>query len=131
MSDSVAIIADPKDGKTYKREIAEENLALLSGRKIGDEVDGIFFNLPGYKLKITGGTSIDGFPMRRDLGLMGKKKILVTYKRGSRAKKGIRKRITFRGAIVGSDISQLNLMIIQYGPNPIDEHTAEEKENEQ
>ena len=27
----------------------------LVGKKIGDEVDGIFVSLPGYKLQITGG----------------------------------------------------------------------------
>ncbi len=119
MAKSVAIIADPKEGKTYKKEIEAENLASLSGRKIGDEIDGIFFNLPGYKLKVTGGTSNDGFPMRPDLAISGKKKVLVTYKAGRRGKSGIRRRLTLRGSIIGTDIAQLNLKVTQYGPGPI------------
>lgn len=116
---SLAVIADKKDGKTYKREIKPENLSLLSGRRVGEEIDGIFFELPGYKLKITGGSSIDGFPMKPDLFISGKKRILLTYSKGARGKRGVRKRVTFRGAIVGSDISQLNFVITQYGPTPL------------
>ncbi|MHB1506960.1 MAG: S6e family ribosomal protein [Cuniculiplasma sp.] len=117
---SVAIIADKKSGKTYKREIKPENLSLLNGRRIGEEVDGIFFELPGYKLKFTGGTSIDGFPMKPDLFVSGKKRILIKYRDGERKKRGIRQRVTFRGNIIGPDISQLNFIINQYGPDPLD-----------
>jgi small subunit ribosomal protein S6e len=124
MANSVAIIADPRTGKSYKKEVTPENMSILTGRKLGEEIDGIFFEMPGYKLKITGGSSIDGFPMRRDLTTSGKKRILVTYAEGRRAKKGIRKRVTFRGAIIGSDISQLNLSILQYGPKALDEPEA-------
>lgn len=127
MAKSIAVIADPKSGKTHKKEITSDNLASLSGRKVGDEIDGIFFDLPGYKLKVTGGTSNDGFPMRPDLQISGKKKILVSYKEGKRGKHGLRKRITLRGSVIGTDIAQLNLKVIQYGPSPLEE----EKENAQ
>ncbi len=117
---SLAVIADKKTGKTYKKEIKPENLSLLNGRRIGEEIDGIFFELPGYKLKITGGSSIDGFPMKPDLFIQGKKRILVKYTRGEDKKKGLRERVTFRGAIVGPDISQLNFVVTQYGPGPME-----------
>ena len=117
---SLAVIADQKSGKTYKKEIKPENLSLLNGRRIGEEIDGIFFELPGYKLKITGGSSIDGFPMKPDLFMAGKKRMLVTYTTGARAKRGVRKRVTFRGAVIGSDISQINLVVTQYGPSPLE-----------
>ena len=52
MANAVALIADPKTGKTYKRDVTPENLGSLAGRKIGEELDGIFFNLPGYRLKL-------------------------------------------------------------------------------
>ncbi len=127
MAKSIAVIADPKSGKTHKRDISSDNLASLSGRKVGDEIDGIFFDLPGYKLKVTGGTSNDGFPMRPDLTISGKKKILVSYREGKRGKNGLRKRITLRGSVIGTDIAQLNLKVVQYGPTPLEE----EKENAQ
>ncbi|MGP6206934.1 30S ribosomal protein S6e [Cuniculiplasma sp. SKW3] len=126
---SVAIIADKKTGKTYKKDVKPENLSLLNGRRIGEEIDGIFFELPGYKLKITGGSSIDGFPMKSDLAIPGKKRILVRYREGQRAKRGIRKRVTFRGSVIGPDISQLNFVITQYGPAPLEapDNQSEEK----
>lgn len=126
MANALAIIADPKTGKTHKREVTPENLGSLSGRKIGEELDGIFFNLPGYKLKLTGGTSLDGFAMRSDLQIQGKKRILKTYTEGKFAKNGKRKRVTVRGSIIGTDIAQLNLKITQYGPNPIEGEEAKE-----
>ena len=127
MAKSVAVIADQKSGKSYKKEISSENLNSLTGRKIGEEIDGIFFDLPGYRMKITGGTTSDGFPMRKDLNLQGKRKLLIPYGTGERGKKGIRRKITFRGAIVAPDIAQLNLLITQYGPNEIGETPAKEK----
>jgi small subunit ribosomal protein S6e len=127
MANSVAIIADPKDGKTYKKDVSPESLSSLVGRKIGDEVDGIFFELPGYKLKITGGSSISGFPMKSDLQISGKKRILRKYSIGRRSKAGLRKRVTFRGSIIGTDISQINLKVIQYGPAAL----GEEKETKE
>lgn len=130
MANSVAIIADSKTGKTYKREVSPENLSSLTGRKVGDEVDGIFFDLPGYRLKITGGSTNDGFPMKHDLQISGKKRILKTFSSGRRAKIGYRKRVTFRGAIIGPDVAQLNLKIVQYGPNPLEPESQESEKKE-
>lgn len=133
MANSVAVIADPKNGKTYKREVSSDNLNALVGRRVGEEVDGIFFELPGYKLKITGGTSLDGFQMKSDLQISGKKSILRTYSLGRRAKNGKRKRVTFRGSIIGTDIAQINLKVVQYGPTSLEpkEETSEEPKEAQ
>ncbi len=128
MANSVAIIADSKSGKTYKKEVTPENLNSLVGRKIGDEVDGIFFELPGYRLKITGGSTNDGFAMKKDLQIAGRKRILRIYNKGKRAKDGYRKRVTFRGSVIGADVSQLNLQVTQYGPEPLDAPAPEAKE---
>ncbi len=127
----VAVIADRKTGKTYKKEISEDVLGSLAGRKIGEEIDGIFFEMPGYKLKVTGGSANDGFPMKKDLSIAGKKRILVSYNSGRKGKDGIRKRVTFRGNIIGSDISQLNLVVTQYGTQPLDAGEKEEQKGEQ
>jgi small subunit ribosomal protein S6e len=127
----VAVVADRKTGKTYKKEISEDVLGSLAGRKIGEEIDGIFFEMPGYKLKVTGGSANDGFPMKKDLSIAGKKRILVSYNSGRKGKNGIRKRVTFRGNIIGSDISQLNLVVTQYGTKPLDAAEEEEQKGEQ
>src|SRR3990172_8456914 len=62
-----AVVNDPKAGKSYQRAISGHMASALLGKKIGDEVDGLFVQLPGYKLQITGGSDKDGFPMRGDL----------------------------------------------------------------
>ena len=127
MANAIAVIGDPQSKKSYKREVQPEHMSGLIGRKIGDEVDGIFFDLPGYRMKITGGSTSDGLPIEKDLSISGKKRILVTYSRGERAKKGLRRRLTYRGSVIGSDTSQINLKVIQYGPNPLEEPQKETK----
>ncbi|AGO61089.1 MULTISPECIES: 30S ribosomal protein S6e [Ferroplasma] len=127
----VAVIADRNSGKTYKKDISEDVLGSLAGRKIGEEIDGIFFEMPGYKMKLTGGSANDGFPMKKDLSIMGKKRILITYNKGRKGKNGVRKRVTFRGNTIGSDISQLNLVITQYGTKPLDAKEETEEKGEQ
>ncbi|EQB71529.1 MAG: hypothetical protein AMDU4_FER2C00165G0031 [Ferroplasma sp. Type II] len=127
----VAVIADRKTGKTYKKEIGEDVLGSLAGRKIGEEIDGIFFEMPGYKMKLTGGSANDGFPMKKDLSIAGKKRILITYNKGRKGKNGIRKRVTFRGNIIGSDISQINLVVTQYGTKPLEAKEESEEKGEQ
>ena len=125
MAKSVVVISDPKTGKSYSREITPENMSALSGRKVGDEVDGIFFDLPGYKMKVTGGSTSDGFPMRKDLQGAGKRRLLITYPFGKRKKAGLRRRLTVRGSQISSDNAQINVKVTQYGPTAIDE-TAKE-----
>src|SRR5207249_4139387 len=61
-----AVIADPKDGKSYKRDITGHYANALIGKKLGDDLDGLYVGLPGYKLQITGGSDKDGFPMRTE-----------------------------------------------------------------
>ena len=65
--------------------------------------------------------------MKSDLQISGKKRILRKYSIGRRSKAGLRKRVTFRGSIIGTDISQINLKVIQYGPAAL----GEEKETKE
>src|SRR2546427_12033410 len=64
MAEFKAVIADSKSGKTYKRDITGQFANALVGRKLGEEIDGLFVGLPGYKLSITGGSDNDGFPIQ-------------------------------------------------------------------
>lgn len=126
-----AVISDPKRGKSYHREVKGHYAAALIGKKIGDEVDGIFFDLPGYKLVLTGGSDKDGFPMRADLPGPRRKRILVAGGTGFRPKKkGLRRRKTIRGNTVGPDTVQLNLKIVTYGPKSIRDAFQEKVEAE-
>ncbi|MFQ5909782.1 MAG: 30S ribosomal protein S6e, partial [Thermoplasmata archaeon] len=117
-----AIIADPKSGTSYSTMIGGHQANSLVGKRIGDEIDGIFVDLPGYKLKITGGSDKTGTPMRRDIPGGRKKRVLVTKGVGFRPKdKGVRKRKTFRGNAISQEISQLNLRVTQRGPRSIED----------
>lgn len=94
----------------------------LVGKKIGDEVDGIFVSLPGYKLKITGGVDRDGFVMRKDVPGITRKKILTSTSIGFKPKdKGVRKRITVAGNTISLNISQINMKVIKKGAKSIED----------
>ena len=66
-----------KDGKSYKKELDENSSAIFLNKKIGEIVKGDSFGLKGYELKITGGSDSGGFPIRRDVTGLGRKKPLV------------------------------------------------------
>ena len=66
------VVNDTKNGKSHNISVSGHHANSLIGKKIGDEVDGIFISLPGYKLKITGGTDKDGIVMRKDLPILQK-----------------------------------------------------------
>jgi len=122
-----AVIADPKDGKSYKRDITGHYANALIGKKLGDDLDGLYVGLPGYKLQITGGSDKDGFPMRSDLPGPRRKGLLVSGGVGFHPPRpGIRKKKTVRGNTVSPDILQLNLKIVQRGPKSIDDAWQEQ-----
>ncbi len=72
------VVNDTKSGKSYQVPVSGHHANSLIGKKIGDEVDGIFISLPGYKLQITGGTDKDGFAMRKDLPGMVRRRLLLS-----------------------------------------------------
>ena len=129
------VIGDPKSKKTFQKEVSGHHANSLLGRKIGDEIDGIFLGLPGYRLKITGGSDQDGFTMRPEIPGTGRKRIIATEGKGFHPeKKGLRKKVTFCGNTVSPSIVQLNMKVVGHGPRPIDEMIAsggEEKEKKE
>ena len=125
-----AVIADTKNGKSYNTVVGGQHANRLLGMKIGDEFDGLFVSLPGYKLKITGGSDKDGFPMRRDLPGQLRKKIVLSGGEGFHPMtKGQRRRKFVRGSTISADIIQVNMKVTSYGPRPIDDQLKQEEEN--
>lgn len=117
-----AVVNDPKSGRSYQRTISGHLAGSLVGKKVGDEVDGLFVQLPGYKLKITGGSDKDGFPMRGDVPGPRRRGILVSGGVGfSPDRRGMRKRKTLRGGQLSPDILQVNLTITVRGPKTIED----------
>jgi small subunit ribosomal protein S6e len=123
-----AVIADVKNGKAYQATVSGQHANRLMGMKIGDEFDGLFVSLPGYKLKITGGSDKDGYPMRDDLPGQQRKKIVLSGGVGFHPKNdGQRRRKYVRGNTISADIVQINLTVTSYGPRPIEEQLKQEE----
>ncbi len=115
------VVNDTKNGKSHQVQVSGHHANSLIGKKIGDEVDGIFISLPGYKLQITGGTDKDGFAMRADLPGMSCRRLLLSESKGFKAaEKGMRKKKSVRGNTVNQDIVQINMKVIKYSSKPID-----------
>ena len=122
MAEFKTVIADPKSKMTHKKVLSEDKSNALVGKSVGEEIDGIFVELPGYRLKITGGSDKSGVPMRGDLDGNQRRKILMKGSVGfNPIRNGQRKRKLVRGRTLSSDISQVNLKIIDYGPKAIEE----------
>ncbi len=120
------VINDTQTGKSYQKEVTGTKANSLIGKRIGQEIDGVFVDLPGYKLVITGGTDKDGFPMRPNLQGARRKKLLLKGGIGFHPKrKGMRKKKMVRGNTISADIVQINMKIVQYGPKPIEEAIKE------
>ncbi len=126
-----AVIGDSKKGKSYSTTIEGQHATALLGKKIGDELDGIFFGLPGYKVKIAGGMDNSGFTMRPDLPGSGRKKLLVTKGHGFKPDhNGQRRRKMFRGNQICDDTAVINCVVTQYGPKKIDKLLVKSEEKE-
>jgi small subunit ribosomal protein S6e len=123
-----AVIADVKNGKSYQTMVSGQHANRLMGMKIGDEFDGLFVSLPGYKMKITGGSDKDGFPMRNDLPGQQRKKVVLSGGVGFHPNnEGQRRRKYVRGNTISADIVQINLTVTSYGPRPIEEQLKQEE----
>ncbi|MGC8812011.1 MAG: 30S ribosomal protein S6e [Candidatus Aenigmatarchaeota archaeon] len=116
------VIADPETRKTYQLEVDQAKALGLIGKKIGDEFNGDIIGLPGYGLKITGGTDKDGFPMHPKVKGMGRERVLLSSPPCFHpVKEGERRRKTVRGNTISEDIAQINCKIVKKGEKPIEE----------
>lgn len=113
-------IAYPDNGTQKKYEYKDEKqYSKLYDYKIGDEVSGDLFGegFQGCIFKITGGSDKDGFGMKNGVLTKTKKKLLLgPNTSGYRSKReGTSMRKTVRGAIVGSSIASINLVLLKKG----------------
>ena len=126
-----AVIADVKTGKTYQTMVTGHHANSLVGKEIGDEFDGIFVSLPGYKIMITGGSDKSGYPMRKDINSSKRQKVLLTYGQGFKPKHdGKRKKKFVHGKVISPQIYQINMKIVGHGSKAIEKLIKNEKEEE-
>jgi small subunit ribosomal protein S6e len=118
------VINDPSDGRSYNFEVTGHHAQNILGKRIGEQVDGLNVNLPGYKLQITGGTDGSGFPMRADFQGSGRRRLLLTEGTGFHPKSspGKRKRKSVRGNTIGDKVVQVNMKVVKAGSKPVGEH---------
>ena len=99
---------------------------ILMGMRLGQVVDGkaLAPELAGYTFKMRGGSDKQGFPMVP--GVLANARVSLLVARGRigfqrwRARKGERTRTSLRGAIMATDIAQLNVTVVREGENPIE-----------
>jgi len=123
-------IGDPKTKKVYKRDVKEDDAKQLYGKKLGDKIRGESFGLNAYEFEITGGSDYCGFPMRKDVQGIARRRILITPGSvGTRhTRRGIRYRRTVAGNQVYAKTAQLNLKVLAWGTEQL--APAEEKKAE-
>ncbi len=108
--------------KSHQLEVDAAQTKTLTGLKIGDEIDASIVGLNGYKLKITGGSDKNGFPMKKDVEGQRRIKSLLSGGIGFKPKMdGQRRRKTVRGNAVSDDIVQINTIVTEKGAKSIDE----------
>jgi small subunit ribosomal protein S6e len=116
------VVNDIQTGKSYNIPVSGHHANSLIGKKINDEVDGIFVSLPGYKLQITGGTDKDGFPMRHDVPGSARRRLLLSKGLGFKPKeRGKREKKSVRGNTINQEIVQVNMKVMKPGAKPIEE----------
>ncbi len=120
MAEFKVVVNDTKHGTSYTIPVSGHHANSLIGKKINEEVDGIFVSLPGYKLQITGGTDKNGFPMRKDLSGSVRRRLLLSESLGFHPKEnGKRKKKSVRGNTINQEIVQINMKVVKTGAKPI------------
>lgn len=111
------------EGKSsHQMEMDAADSKKLIGLKIGEEFDASMLGLEGYKLRITGGSDKNGFPMKKDVEGPRRIKSLLSGGLGFKPeRKGQRRRKTIRGNTVSDEIVQINTVVIEKGGKSIAE----------
>jgi small subunit ribosomal protein S6e len=116
------VLSDPRSGRSRQLEIKDPDSQRLLGLRIGDVVDasllGEALKLPnGFRIRITGGSGIEGAPMLPTITGPVKRYALLRGPPGYHPKnRGIRRRKLVRGDTVSDQVVQLNAVIL-YPPN--------------
>jgi len=128
MVDFKIVISDQRTGKTSQKEVKDDDARKFMGLKIGDKLKGDFLDIGNAEIEITGGSDYCGFPMRKDVLGVGRKRILAVGGVGIRNKeKGIKKRKTVCGNTIHAKISQINVKVLSGKPAKVKKEKKEEK----
>jgi small subunit ribosomal protein S6e len=122
------LVIGEKSGKTKQLEADETASKQLIGKKIGDTFKGELIDFAGYEFEITGGSDSAGFPMRKDVAVSGRRKVLVVNGIGLKNNPDkVRRRRTVSGSVIGAHIAQINTKVVKAGQKPLFEQTTTEQ----
>ncbi len=125
------VINDASTGLSYQKELEKDKVAMLTGKKIREKLDGGLIGLDGYSIQVMGGSNKDGLPMRGDIRGPRKAKALLRTGPGVRGlKKGQRVKKAVYGNTVSADIVQLNVKILVAGAKKLEEFGLVQKPKE-
>jgi small subunit ribosomal protein S6e len=116
---AMKIVIGTKSGKCFQKELSQQEAEALHGRTLGEEINGELIGISGAKFLLTGGSDSDGFPMRKDLPLAGKKKLLIRKGVGFRGKHrgkrfgGLRVKKTVAGKKIYEKTHQINVKTLK------------------
>jgi len=134
MAEIKVVLSNPKTGKSYQKVLKDEDSKRLMGLKIGDKLKGESIDLAGYEFEITGGSDFAGFPMRRDVQGIGRKKILATHGVGLRKKRnarGVKIRKSVASNTIYDKTAQVNMKVLKEGKMPLGEEKKKEEEKKE
>ncbi len=121
------ILSDPESGKSQVVELEGPRAVPLVGRRLGETLDGAALGFGGYKVKITGGSDKDGFPMRPDIHGGVKTRIVLAQGVGFHpARRGQRRRKTIRGSVITEEVVQINMAVVEK-PKKAEKEKPQEK----
>ncbi|MFH1774278.1 MAG: 30S ribosomal protein S6e [Methanobacteriota archaeon] len=116
------LIISDSNGKSYSIELDEKKSKSFIGLEIGKVLDASQLGLAGYKIKITGGSDKDGFPMRSDVHGRVRARVLLSRGPGYRPKeKGLKRRKRVRGSTITPEIVQINAKVVEKGEKSLEE----------
>lgn len=108
------ILSDPEDGKSQVVELEGPRAVPLVGRRLGETLDGAALGFGGYKVKVSGGSDKDGFPMRPDIHGGVKTRVVMAQGVGFHpTSQGQRRRKTIRGSVITEEIVQINMTVVE------------------
>jgi small subunit ribosomal protein S6e len=110
----ILVVSNPKEGTSNRIELDDQQIRPLIGTRIGQVLDGTLAGLPGFKIRLTGGTDKDGIPMRPDVHGSAKARVILSNGVGYKPKRnGERKRKVVRGNMVSAETTFLNFSIVE------------------
>jgi small subunit ribosomal protein S6e len=108
------ILSDPESGTSQVVELDGPRAVPLVGRRLGETLDGAALGFGGHKVKITGGSDKDGFPLRSDIHGGVKTRVVMAHGVGFHpACQGQRRRKTIRGNVITEEVVQINMTVVE------------------